>query len=57
MIKPFPDEKEFKLMWHIAVTTSLDKVDRPSYVGFAHLLYDYVTGKYDHLKLADPPKK
>jgi hypothetical protein len=57
MIKPFPDEKELKLMWHIAVTTSLDKVDRPSYVGFAHLLYDYVTGKYDHLKLADPPKK
>jgi hypothetical protein len=51
-MKPLPDKQRLRIMWQVAVSSAIEGQGE-SYEIFANLLYNYLTDKYAHVKLAD----
>jgi hypothetical protein len=51
-MKPLPDKQRLRIMHQVAVTSAIEGQGE-IYEIFANLLYNYLTDKYAHIKLAD----
>ena len=51
-MKKLPDSERLEVMWRVAVTSAIEGQGE-AYEIFAHQLYHYLAGTYDHIKLKD----
>jgi len=51
-VKPLPDKQRLRIMHQVAVTSAIEGQGE-IYEIFANLLYNYLTGKFDHITLSD----